>query len=146
MKIIVFALFTLLALTTVGCKKYPGCMDENAENYNWEAEEDDGTCSYRGSAVFYHGELTSGNLLADGVTNVRLFVDGTFWDAMSPNVYFDFVPECGHPDAMNMGNYGIGNAPSKTFNYAIKDQDDVVLAAGTFMIEGNTCNRIVYYY
>lgn len=139
--------FALIVLLTFSCKKeVPGCTNPNAENYQPEAEVEAGTCSYRGSAVFYHDMQTSQNLINDGVTNVKLYVDGEFWDAMSPNVGFSYVPTCGHPDAMNMGNYGIGNSQSQTFSYAIRDQNNFVLDAGTFSISGNNCNAIEYNY
>lgn len=140
-------LLALASFCILSCKKpVPGCMDVNAENYNYLAEENDGTCSYRGSAVFYHGLETSQNLLDAGVTNVKLYVDDVFFDAMSPNVHFTFVPSCSHPDAMLMENYGIGNSPTKTFGYKIKDQDNFLLSAGTFTISGNQCNAIEYNY
>ncbi|MEZ4938318.1 MAG: MbnP family protein [Crocinitomicaceae bacterium] len=34
-----------VALTLSSCKK-EGCMDENAYNYNWDAEKDNGSCMY----------------------------------------------------------------------------------------------------
>jgi hypothetical protein len=140
-------LLTLSLFVFTGCKKpVPGCTNSNAENFNFEAEEDDGTCSFRGSAVFYHSQATGQQLVNDGVTNVKLYVDGNFWDFMSPNVGFNFVPLCGHPDAMNMGLYGIGNVPSKSFTYTIKDQNENVLSTGTFLIEGNKCTTVEYPY
>ena len=140
-------LIAVAAICLLSCKKpVPGCMDVNAENYNYLAEEDDGTCSYRGHAVFYHGLQTSQNLIDAGVTNVKLYVDDVFFDAMSPNVYFSSEPPCSHPDAMNMENYGIGSSPSKIFGYKIKDQDNFLLSAGTFRISGNQCNAIEYVY
>jgi len=145
--ITVYISIFLIALTLVSCKKtIQGCTDSNAENYNFEANEDAGTCSYRGSAVFYHDSQTSQNLINAGVTNVKLYVDGNFMDAMSPNIGFTFVPTCDHPDAMLMSNYGIGNLKSKSFVYAIRDQNQLLLASGTFEITGNQCNTIEYTY
>jgi hypothetical protein len=145
-----YSIFLFLAFSIVffsACKKpIPGCTNTSAENFNYEAEEDDGTCSFRGSAVFYHDQATSQQLLANGVTNVKLYVDDVFWDAMSPNAAFTFVPNCGHEDAMNMSNYGIGNVPSKSFIYTIKDQDENILSGGTFLIEGNNCTAVEYPY
>jgi len=136
---------SMLAVT--GCKKkIPGCMDQNAENFDVEATEDAGTCSYRGSVAFYHTQETCEHLIADGVTNVKLYVDGVFKDAMSPYVQFGYVPECGHDETMNMDNYGLGNYKSQTFNYDIKDQNGIVLEQGTFEIEGNKCKAIEYTY
>lgn len=147
MKKLIYISISIVFLALVSCKKpVPGCTDTNAENYNYEAEEKDGTCSYRGSAVFYHDMQTSQNLINAGVTSVKLYVDGNFMDLMSPNVGFSFVPSCDHPDAMLMYNYGIGNVPSKTFIYSIRDQNQVVLAFGTFEITGNQCNAIEYTY
>lgn len=144
-KLIYIIYITFLGL--VSCKKpVPGCTDQNAENWSFEAEENDGTCSYRGSAVFYHDMQTSQNLIDDGVTSVKLYVDGNFMDLMSPNVGFNFVPSCDHPDAMLMSNYGIGNIKSKSFTYSVRDQNQVVLASGTFDITGNQCNTIKYTY
>lgn len=146
MKNVFIIALCMLGIGVESCSKVPGCMDMDAENYNFQAEEDDGTCSYRGSAVFYHGQQTSQNLIDAGVTNVKLYVDDNFWDFMSPNIYFSFVPQCEHPDAMLMQNYGIGNQKTKDFNYQIKDQDNFILATGTFQIIGNQCNAIEYHF
>ncbi len=78
--------------------------------------------------------------------SVRLFVEGTFMDSMSPNIGFSYVPSCDNADAMLMSNYGIGNSPSKTFQYQIKDQNNVVLSSGTFEIRGNECTAVKYEY
>lgn len=141
----VFFVCFILALT--GCKDpVSGCMNKNAENYNFSAEEDDGSCSFRGSAVIYHDVTTGQALVDNGVTNVKLYLDGVFWDSMSPNVGFNLAPSCDNLDAMLVSNYGIGSAPSKTFQYQIKDQNNVVLSSGTFEIRGNECTTVRYEY
>ena len=43
MKIILLGLVTVVAFSS--CKK-KGCMDPNANNFNAEAEKDDGSCTY----------------------------------------------------------------------------------------------------
>lgn len=147
MKYTFIALLISIVVGASGCKQpIPGCTDLAAENFDGLAEEDDGSCSYRGSAVFYHGQQTSQNLIDAGVTNVKLYVDGSFWDAMSPNVGFNFVPTCSHPDAMRVENYGTGSDAYQTFNYRITDQDENILDEGTFIISGNECNAIEYFY
>lgn len=147
MRPIVCTLLIILSEGLVSCNKpVPGCTNPNAENYDPAAEEDSGTCSFRGSAIFYHDSNTVQQLINNGVTYVKLYVDGQFWDSMSPNVGFGFVPDCGHEDAMNMGNYGIGSLESKTFNYTIKDQNNQELSSGTFKITGNQCTAVKYPY
>jgi len=140
-----FFLFSALAL--VSCKKpVPGCTDPNAENYTPSAEEDDGTCFYMGSAVFYHNTTTGQQLINDGVTSVKLYVDDFFKDSMSPNIGFNFTPTCDSEDAMNFNNYGLANAKSKMFGYKIKDQNGTLLSAGTFVLEGGKCTTVQYPY
>jgi len=47
MKHIVFFLLTIFTLSIVSCKKdRGGCTDILATNYDWDAEYDDGSCTY----------------------------------------------------------------------------------------------------
>ena len=120
-------------------------MDTDGENYDFTATES-ASCSYRGSVVFYHDQQTGQQLLDDGVTDVKFYVDGVYMDHMSPNVGFSYVPTCDHEDAMKYQNVGIGFTKTKTFTYTIKDQDDVIMDYGNFTITGNSCNAIKYNY
>ncbi|MGB1041352.1 MAG: hypothetical protein ACPGVD_10800 [Flavobacteriales bacterium] len=147
MKLFLQIVVVFIFINYVSCRKpVKGCTDVFSENFNVDADEDDGSCSYRGSAVFYHNQQTSQNLIAAGVTNVKLFVNDVFFDAMSPNIYFSIEPTCSHSDAMLINNYGTGNEKNKSFNYKIKDQNNVVLASGIFQILANKCNAIKYSY
>ena len=137
----------MLALFWSSCKKpVPGCTDPDAENYSAEAEKNDFTCSYRGSAVFYCNEESSTNLVAAGVTTVKLYVDDHIWDLKPATNYFTSEPDCEDPDALNMSNYGIGQFTSYDFNYKLKDQDGFVLKTGTFTIYGNQCTAVEFSY
>jgi hypothetical protein len=138
-------LLAVLALSS--CKEpIPGCTDPDAENFSFEAEEDDGTCFYIGNAVFYHNTTTGQQLINAGVTSVKLYVDDFFKDSMSPNIGFNFTPTCNSENAMNFNNYGLANSKSKMFGYKIKDQNGNLLSAGTFVLEGGKCTTVQYPY
>jgi hypothetical protein len=138
-------LLSLLMIGTSCKKKVSGCMDSDAENYDFAATEST-SCSYRGSVVFYHDLQTSQQLINDGITDVKLYVDGVYMDHMSPNTGFSYIPGCDHENAMTYQNVGIGFTKTKSFSYSIKDQDNKVLDTGTFTITGNSCNAIEYNY
>jgi hypothetical protein len=139
-------IFGIVLLYMAACEEeIPGCMDIDAENFD-PAANVEGPCFYRGSAIIYHDKTTGQKLIDEGVTNVKLYVDGVFQDAMSPFVGFTFVPTCEHPDGMSISNYGIGTNPSQTFNYTVRTQDERILDQGTFTIYGNQCTAIQYNY
>lgn len=141
-------LLLILAVTIfVNCNKVPGCTDVDAENYFFEATEDNGSCSYRGNVVFYQDAQSSDNMLNDGITYVKLYINDVFSDRMQANTRFSFIPTCDHPDAMQLGNRGMGNLKSESLRYTLKDQNDVILISGSFVVEGNTCNsvKLVYF-
>ncbi len=67
LNILTFMTLALFALTFTSCDSDPirGCMDANAENYNADAEEDDGSCSYARDKFIgsYLGELSCPGVL-----------------------------------------------------------------------------------
>ncbi|MCB0820057.1 MAG: hypothetical protein KDC13_05510 [Bacteroidetes bacterium] len=135
-----------ISMSAGSCKKVPGCMDQDADNYNFEAEEDDGTCYYSGGAVFYHDQATAQHYLDDGITQTKVFVDGTIEGYLSPNTHWSFIPDCNSTTAVTIPNYGLASAKSKTFTYQVKDQNNQLLTSGTFTIYGNQCTAVEVIY
>lgn len=67
-----YILFIAMALTVgVGCKKKAvrGCTSSSAENYMATAEEDDGSCRFKGSLIVW---------TKPPCTNVNLYMDGAY--------------------------------------------------------------------
>lgn len=128
-----------------GCKKekVKGCMDSSSKNYNPKAEEDDGSCSYSGSCVFWilAGDISSGesaNVYLDGVLQGNVSV--TFYNA----------PSCDETGALTVhkdmgrnkyGNYSFVLKP--VFNgYEYNDPADWLTASISFTGNGCTQYRI----
>ena len=77
MKSPVFIYFGLLCLAlilvNVGCSDTMGCTDHNAENWNPDANVDDGSCSYLNKFLGqYRGSLLCGEILGESINNDKL--------------------------------------------------------------------------
>jgi hypothetical protein len=142
-----FSVFILLVLFTstlmTSCKKkVQGCMDMDADNYNYLAEEDDGTCYFSGGAVFYHKLATSQYMLDNGIAYSKIYVDGSYKGSLSANTHWTFIPSCTSETAVTIENYGLAYEKFKQFNYQVKDNNGVLLNTGTFQIKANSCEVI----
>ncbi|MFC2114055.1 hypothetical protein ACFLRI_01755 [Bacteroidota bacterium] len=142
---IILAICSMLIMASIsGCSKTPGCMDEDADNFYFFAEEDDGTCYYSGGVVFYHDLETSQNLVNAGIKYIKFYVDGHFEKSVSANIYWSYIPDCQNDEAFTIENYGLGQTKSKFFDYAVKDQDENVLKTGKFTIRANACEVVKF--
>ena len=142
MKKVIFFSTLILSLLLQSCKKpVTGCTNDKALNYNWQAEEDDYTCTFEVSGVFYHKEAFSQNLLDDGVNEINYYVNSELIGSKLPNAHFTYIPDCGNTEAIGFSR-NIGTALSKNFNYILRDQNGFSLDQGNFTINGGDCLAI----
>jgi len=94
-------LFLVLPLIFSSCKKEEGCKDPQATNYNADAEEDDGSCTYNITGVWgvddyiLNGTSLFSSSLPLYITSMAMTLnsDGTSWalayysDGTELNVY-----------------------------------------------------------
>ncbi|MFK8039661.1 MAG: hypothetical protein AB8B74_15320 [Crocinitomicaceae bacterium] len=123
MKRLAYLLMTV-AIITISCKK-EGCTNPGAENYNSEADIDDGSCI---NLIDYEGTY---------IVKDSLYVNGIFNEYKSYELVLVLHPT---PDSVvfsNMWGYGNTILASKTeFAFTIAeqpyDQNTTVTGTGTF--------------
>lgn len=126
---------------TQSCKDEKGCTDIDAVNYNILAEEDDGSCTYEGSIVFWYGEQTCDSLLAYASISLRYYVENNIVGSGSTSVYYTGAPDCGDDGTITVTK-DIGSVKSKSYTYKVIDDADYEIWTGTLTFEANTCTSI----
>lgn len=146
-----FLAASLALLTQASCKRVSGCMDRNAENYNQDAEKDDGSCRCRYASAVSVDVIPA----ADGAGNA--------WDPFSaPDLYVRFAKassstwdhktsvddEAVTPSSLILPN-GEVKFTNENWQFEILDEDspdaDDVIYSGTFnpVTSGGTGNVAV---
>jgi hypothetical protein len=135
---IIVYLFSIAVMFN-SCKKQEGCTDKNAANYSVDAEEDDGTCTYKGSVVFWYNQATSSYLTSFPPSQSLVFyVDGTLVGSTAANVYWNSAPSCGANGSITVEK-DLGFSKSRAYNYSVVDNNNLELWSGNVTIDANTC-------
>lgn len=115
-----------------------GCTDSAATNFSAEAKNDDGTCSFESSAVFYYDQATSQFLLNDGATNLTFYVDGRIVGSSAVSVYWTSEPDCGSNGSITVTK-PLGGVKTQSYSYSVVDQTGWEYWSGTLNFNANTC-------
>ena len=124
-----------------GCSKEQGCMDVDAANYSETAEEDDASCTYKGSVLFYYGEAASTSFINDGATSLTIKVDGAIIGSYATSVYFTSTPDCETASVVKVEK-DLGTSKSKSYNYSVEDNTGHEYSSGTATFDANTCTAV----
>lgn len=138
--LISFAILSAFLILNTSCSK-KGCTDPNSINYNPDAEEDDGSCEYEGSLVFWYGKQTSDFFVSNGISTLTYYVDGKFVGSCATSVYWTGAPDCGQNSSITFTKIlrDVGNYPS---TFSIKDQTGWECFNGEVRLTANTCKSI----
>jgi hypothetical protein len=131
----------LAVISSCKKEKVKGCMDKDSKNYNSIAEEDDGSCAYEGSIVFWYNKATSDTLSAYGATAFTYYVDGKVVGSSAAAVYWSGAPNCNQSSSITV-NKDLGGVKNKTYTYSVKDQLGIEYWTGTANFTANTCTAI----
>lgn len=77
MKRQIITVFGILFLALTSCTK-EGCIYSNANNYDPDAKEDDGSCQFDGTVTTSIGFTDQNNLQDDGVAIIEVYVDNSY--------------------------------------------------------------------
>lgn len=133
-------IFALLTFGIFSCAK-PGCTDDSSTNYNAEANEDDGTCIYRGDVTFWCLPAVSEGLMDDGHVMLRFELEGAIVDSIATEVFFSPSGECNTP--------GVKTIPLEElpyeyrwYKYRVKGDGFTTLYEGFIKLDANECLSI----
>jgi len=117
-------LFLVLPLIFSSCAKEEGCTDSQATNYNADAEDDDGSCTYSLVGVW---ELTSAKLdgleklgVTIGSEYALLYADGTWGTETYSDAAFTDVA------GYSVGTYSLPNTSTLNTNATTYSPDEAI--------------------
>jgi len=135
----------VLCFAFTSCKKEEGCTDKNATNYSVDAEEDDGTCTFKGSVVFWYNQNSSAGLYNDFSESLLFYVDGNLVGSTAVTQYWSGAPSCGSNGSITVEK-DLGLVKSKSYNYQVIDDWGDVIWEGNVNIDANSCYQLQLVY
>ncbi|MDZ4822614.1 MAG: hypothetical protein SH856_04075 [Flavobacteriales bacterium] len=138
-----FILVAICVITLTSCDpKIKGCMNENAENYNADANQDDGNCLFEGRYIIWFGAVESYELADNEVEELNYFVDGQYLETTGAYSYLYEVPSCADELPVFFSRELNSENDTEEFTYLVTDQDDNALYSGTGTFEVDKCKKI----
>lgn len=143
--ILIAFLVSAVFLSTSCKKKIQGCMNTAATNYKASAEEEDGSCKFEGSGMFWFNDTTSFDLDMNGVVTLIFKLDGEDVGELNTMQFLTNVPDCWASDCITVFK-NLGNSTSKSFPYRVEDGNGNLIWSGDLTFTANTCTKKKLHY
>lgn len=118
-----------------------GCIDNDAVNFDADADRSDGSCEFEGSVVFWYSKATSEDYVFFDALTMYFYVDETLIGSSSSSFYWDKAPDCEAVGSISFRR-SMGNSKSETATYLVLDEDGFEWDKGSFRFKANSCEQI----
>ena len=138
-----FLCLVISALTLTNCGK-KGCTDSDGENFCSDCKKDDGSCTYKGSLVFWWKQAFRDSCAANGVSSIGIYFDNGLVGTLPVSAQFwNSAPTCGATGALTITKE-LGKNKTGTYVEYEKLLDGsgnviVTLPNENIKLSGNTC-------
>lgn len=139
MKVNLLLILLTTAFALSSCKK-EGCTDPEAFNYNQDANENDGSCTYQSHTSFWFNQNISNWLAVTyGITSLSVYMNDVLVGTMDPTEW-KVGPDCGGANFTVTNDHG--GATSKAWAYEVRDQNGNIQFYGTVSNTANDCKSV----
>lgn len=125
--LLVVMLAAIMLLQFNSCEK-EGCTDVEAENYDSDAESDDGSCTYSAQCIFW---------MKNNLGKIDIYIEGKYKGTIS--TYSNSMPYCGTPNFVTFE--GISG---RTYFFKAKSRSGFVWYGGV-SLDKEACITIMLY-
>ncbi len=136
-KIILSAAFVIIVAILIisSCKKdkVKGCMDSVATNYNSSATEDDGSCKYQGSLVFWYNTALADTFNVRGVDSLIYLINNVKAGINVISTGWASASGCGQSGAFTIAEQ-LGSVKSQSYSFSVYDKSGYFTWSGQITI------------
>lgn len=147
LKLLGLGILMASTMTLTSCKK-EGCTNQDATNFDSEADEDNGSCKYEGKVVTWWPKATTTVWQNRSAKSIKIYLDGVLTHNESVSLFWTGAPDCGQSGAFTK-SFDMGNNKTKSVSYMgvisfDNGTPDFTEWSGTINLEANTCYALEF--